>query len=118
MNPPPFSPAREIDGWVFLAGQGGFGGNGKLAGETIEAQTEQTLRNVERLLAEHGCTLRDVVSCLVHLSDLGNLEAYNEVYARHFTEPRPVRTTVGAPLIGDMLVEITAVARQPGIEHA
>ena len=114
---PPFSPAREIDGWVFLAGQGGFDENGKLAGATIEAQTEQTLRNVERLLVEHGCTLRDVISCLVHLSDLGNLEGYNEVYARHFAEPRPVRTTVGAPLIGDMLVEITAVARQPGKEE-
>jgi len=112
MNPP-FSPTRKVDGWVFLAGQGGFDENGKLAGETIETQTEQTLRNVERLLAEHGCTLGDVVSCLVHLSDLGNLEGYNDVYARHFAEPRPVRTTVGAPLLGDMLVEITAVARQP-----
>ena len=112
MSTLPFSPVREIHGWVYLAGQGGFDADGKL-GDTIAEQTEQTLRNVERLLGEHGCSMRDVVSCLVHLTDLESLDAYNEVYARHFAEPRPVRTTVGAKLIGDMLVEITVVARRP-----
>jgi enamine deaminase RidA (YjgF/YER057c/UK114 family) len=107
----PYSPSREVDGWVFLAGQGGVDENGAL-GETIEEQTDQTLRNVERLLGEHGCAMSDVVSCLVHLTDLEGFGRYNEVYARHFPEPRPVRTTVEAKLIGDMLVEITVVARK------
>jgi 2-iminobutanoate/2-iminopropanoate deaminase len=108
----PYSPSREVDGWVYLAGQGGFDENGAL-GDTIEAQTDQTLRNVARLLGEHGCTMADVVSVLAHLTDLGNFGPYNEVYAGHFPEPRPVRTTVEAKLIGDMLVEITVVARKP-----
>ena len=108
----PFSPSREADGLVYLAGQGGFDESGAL-GSTIEEQTEQTLLNVARLLGEHGCSMSEVVSCLVHLTDLGNLARYNDVYARHFPEPRPVRTTVGAQLIGDMLVEITVVARKP-----
>ena len=107
-----FSPSRELDGWVFLAGQGGFREDGTLP-DGVEQQTEQTLRNVEHLLAGHGCTMRDVVSCLVHLRDLADLEAYNGVYVRHFEEPRPVRTTVGASLIGDMVIEITVVARRP-----
>lgn len=106
-----YSPSRELDGWVFLAGQGGFREDGSLPGG-IEEQTEQALRNVERLLAGHGCSMGDVVSCLVHLSDLADLEAYNDVYVRHFAEPRPVRTTVGARLIGDMVIEITVVARR------
>jgi 2-iminobutanoate/2-iminopropanoate deaminase len=109
---PPFSPVREADGWVYLAGQGGFDEHGAL-GATLEEQTEQTLRNVERLLGDHGCTMGDVVSCLVHLADLAGLAAYNAVYAAHFPEPRPVRTTVEANLIGGMLVEITVVARKP-----
>jgi 2-iminobutanoate/2-iminopropanoate deaminase len=113
MSALPFSPSREADGWVFLAGQGGFDESGERAGATIEEQTEPTLRNVERLLREHGCSMSDVVSCLVHLTDLGNFARYNEVYVSHFPEPRPVRTTVGAKLIGDMLVEITVVARKP-----
>jgi reactive intermediate/imine deaminase len=108
----PFSPSREAGGFVFLSGQGGFDESGGLA-DTIEAQTEQTLRNVARLLEENGCTTADVVACLVHLADLGDFARFNEVYARHFDEPRPTRTTVEARLVAGMRVEITAVARRP-----
>ena len=38
-----------------------------------------------------------------------DLAAYNEVYARRFTEPYPVRTTVGSTLAG-ILVEVDVVA--------
>jgi len=109
----PYSPALEVDGWVYLAGQGGFDPATRKLGETIEEQTEQTLRNVAVLLEAAGCTTADVVSTLVHLTDLSLFERYNEVYARHFPEPRPVRTTVGASLLHGMLVEITVVARRP-----
>jgi 2-iminobutanoate/2-iminopropanoate deaminase len=111
----PFSPSRTVDGWVYLSGQGGFlPDGGGLAGHGIAEQTEQTLRNIAALLEEHGCTLADVVSCLVHLTDLGDFQRFNEIYASHFPEPRPVRTTVGAQLVAGMVVEITVVARTPG----
>ena len=42
-----------------------------------------------------------------------DFERFNVVYGRHFPQPRPVRTTVGAALLGDAKVEITAVARRP-----
>jgi 2-iminobutanoate/2-iminopropanoate deaminase len=109
----PFSPSREAGGFVFLSGQGGFDDSGALVGDSIEAQTEQTLLNVARLLEQNGCTMGDVVACLVHLVDLDDFAAYNEVYARHFAEPRPTRTTVGARLVAGMRVEITVVARRP-----
>ena len=107
----PFSPGLKVDGLVFLSGQGGFLPDGKLAGATIEEQTAQTLRNVAALLERGGCTLADTISCLVHLSDLSLFARFNAVYAQHFAEPRPVRTTVGAPLVFGMLVEITVIAR-------
>ena len=111
----PFSPSRAVDSWVYLSGQGGFlPDGGGLAGPGIAEQTEQTLRNIAALLEEHGCTLADVVSCLVHLTDLGDFQRFNEIYASHFPEPRPVRTTVGAQLVAGMVVEITVVARTPG----
>ena len=110
----PFSPTRTVDGLVFLSGQGGFvPESGELAGSSIAEQTEQTLRNIAALLTQHNCTLADVVSCLVHLSDLDDFARFNEIYAAHFPEPRPVRTTVGAQLVAGMLVEITVVARTP-----
>lgn len=114
--PPPtdvYSPALRVGDWVFLTGQGGFDPQTiELVSTEIEAQTEQTLRNVEALLAAAGCSLRDVVSCLVHLSDLSLFSRYDAVFARFFEEePRPVRTTVGADLaVPGMLVEVTVVA--------
>jgi 2-iminobutanoate/2-iminopropanoate deaminase len=101
----PYSPGLAVGGWVFLAGQTG-------EGETIETQAESTLSKVAALLGAAGCTFADVVSCLVHLSDLADFERFNAVYVRHFPEPRPVRTTVGAALLDGAKVEITAVARQ------
>ena len=102
----PYSPALTVGEWVFLAGQTG-------SGETIEDQAEDALGRVAALLDAAGCALADVVSCLVHLADLADFRRFNAVYERHFPEPRPVRTTVGAVLLGGAKIEITAVARQP-----
>jgi 2-iminobutanoate/2-iminopropanoate deaminase len=101
----PYSPALAVGEWVFLAGQTG-------PGETIEDQAESALGKVAALLGAAGCAPADVVSCLVHLADLGDFERFNAVYERHFPQPRPVRTTVGAALLGGAKVEITAVARR------
>ena len=59
----PYSPGLVVGDTVYLAGQTG-------EGDTIEEQTESTLARVTALLAEAGCSPGDVVSCLVHLSDL------------------------------------------------
>jgi 2-iminobutanoate/2-iminopropanoate deaminase len=102
----PYSPGLAVGEWVFLAGQVG-------TGETIEEQTSAALGKVATLLEQAGCTLDDVVSCLVHLADLSLFQRYNAVYERHFAQPRPVRTTVGAALLGDAQIEITVTARRP-----
>jgi 2-iminobutanoate/2-iminopropanoate deaminase len=102
----PYSAALAAGEWVFLAGQTGLG-------ETIEDQAQNALIKVAALLGAAGCASTDVVSCLVHLADLADFERFNAVYERHFPEPRPVRTTVGAALLGNAKVEITAVARRP-----
>jgi 2-iminobutanoate/2-iminopropanoate deaminase len=115
--PPPggaYSHGLQVGDFVFLAGQVGRDLATGEVGETIEEQTEATLATIEKLLAAAGCSRSDVVSCLVHLSDISLFARYNAVYERFFPEPRPVRTTVGAQLVGGLLVEITAVACRPG----
>lgn len=107
-----YSPGLVVGDLILLAGQGGADPATGTLPDGIAAQTEQALRNVESLLREAGRTLEDVVSCLVHLADLADFPAYNEAWQRMFPdEPRPVRTTVGAPLLNGMLIEVTAVAR-------
>ena len=110
----PFSPGLVVDGWVYLAGQGGFDPETGDLAEGMAAQTAQTIENVAALLAEAGCTLKDVVSCLVHITDADHFAELNRVYESYFEAPRPVRTTVVADLVvRGMLVEITVIAH-PG----
>lgn len=101
----PYSPGLDLDGWVFLAGQTGDG-------DTIEEQLTHIFSKLTILLGEAGCTLADVVSCQVHLSDLALFPRLNAVYEQHFQQPRPVRTTVGAALLGGALAELTVIARR------
>jgi 2-iminobutanoate/2-iminopropanoate deaminase len=110
--PGPFSPGLVVDGWVYLAGQGGFDPATGELGADVATQTAQTIENVAALLEEAGCTLKDVVSCLVHITDPDHFAELNRVYESYFEPPRPVRTTVVADLVvRGMLVEITVVAR-------
>ena len=109
----PYSQAIVAGGFVFCSGSAGIDPATGVAVEGIEAQTEQALRNVETLLQETGLSLGDVASCLIHLSDLSLFPRYNAVWERVFaSEPRPVRTTVGAQLLNEMLIEVTAIARR------
>lgn len=109
-----YSPGVCIGELIFLAGQGGFDSKtGHLIGDTVEGQVEQTFRNIEALLQAAGASLSDVVSCVVHLNDLADFPMFNVAYARQFPGPiKPVRTTVRADLLADMLVEVTVIAHR------
>jgi 2-iminobutanoate/2-iminopropanoate deaminase len=112
----PYSPGLTVGDWIFLSGQGGFDpGTGQLVSDDIAGQTAQAFRNIEILLHAAGAALGDVVSCLVHVSDLAQLAEFNASYAQQFPGPaKPVRTTVRADLIAGMLVEVTVIAAKPG----
>ena len=105
-----YSPAARAGGFVFVSGQIPRDPvTGELAGEDIESQTRQVIRNVERALAAAGATLSDVVSVIVYLSDANDWGAFNAAYKELMPQPYPTRTAVGAQLRG-ILVEVRAVA--------
>jgi 2-iminobutanoate/2-iminopropanoate deaminase len=109
----PYSSLRVAGGLIFLAGQVGRGDDRALVELGVAAETAQIFRNITRLLDSVGATLDDVLSCLVHLADLSDYEAFNLEYLKHFPRDKPVRTTVGADLVSGVHVEITVVAKQP-----
>lgn len=108
----PYSQGIRAGGWVFTAGQlGGDPETGDLP-EGIEAQTRQALENVRAILREAGLDWEHVVKTSVFLSDLGDFQAFNAVYAGIVREPFPARSTVEvAALPKGALIEIDAVAR-------
>ena len=108
-----YSQGWRAGDFVFVTGTGPIDpASGALVGDTIEQQTEQTIDNVAAILDADGVTLDDVVKVNVHLSDTGLFARYNAVYAKRFSRPYPVRTTVGSNLghAPGMLIEIDCIA--------
>ncbi|WCK52351.1 Rid family detoxifying hydrolase [Aneurinibacillus sp. Ricciae_BoGa-3] len=107
----PYSQGLRIGNRIYLAGQGPIdSATGQIVGNTIEDQTKTTLENIQAILADAGATLRDVVKTTVHLADLKDFAAFNQVYIEYFQEPYPVRTTIGSQLLATMLVEVEVIA--------
>jgi reactive intermediate/imine deaminase len=108
----PYSHLMEANGFVFTAGLSPHDPATRALPEGIQAQTDQAITNLSTALGAVGLTLSDVVKTTVHLADLADFAAFNEVYRQRFVQPYPVRTTVGSQLAG-FLVEIDAVAARP-----
>jgi 2-iminobutanoate/2-iminopropanoate deaminase len=101
---------------IFVSGQAAMDpATGQLAGDDIERQTEQCLKNVQAILQAAGSSLQHVLRCGVFLTDMREFQRMNAVYSRMFGDHRPARTTVQvAGLPGDgLVVEIDAVAYIP-----
>ncbi|HEY8018252.1 MAG TPA: Rid family hydrolase [Actinomycetota bacterium] len=107
----PYSPAVVSGDLVWTAGQVALA-DGVIVSGGVDVQTRQALVNVAACLDAAGSSMDDVVKVTVFLADLGDFDAFNEEYRRHFAAPYPARTTVGAALPAGLLVEIDAVARR------
>lgn len=106
----PYSQAIRAGDFIFVAGQGPFlPETRQLAGDTIEEQTARVLENIQAILQAAGASMSDVVKVTVHLSDLDLFKRFNDVYEGYFSDPTPVRTTVGSQLRG-FLVEVDVIA--------
>jgi 2-iminobutanoate/2-iminopropanoate deaminase len=108
-----YSQGWRAGDFIFVTGTGPIDpATGNMVGDSIEQQTDQTIDNISAILQADGASLRDVVKVTVHLSNTGLFARYNAVYARRFSKPYPVRTTVGSNLghAPGMLIEIDCIA--------
>jgi len=111
----PYSPGTGFDRLVFVSGQSGRDPKTGVTAAGVEAQTEQTLRNIETILKAAGTDLQHVLRCGVFLMDMTEFPKMNAVYERMFAGHKPARTTVQvAGLPGeDLRVEIDFIAVLP-----
>jgi 2-iminobutanoate/2-iminopropanoate deaminase len=106
-----YSQGLVVGDFVYTAGMGPIDPEtGKVVGDDVAEQTRQVFKNLAAILAAHGLGFEHVVKSTVHLQELQrDFHAYDAVYREHFSEPYPVRTTVGSQLM-NILVEIDFVA--------
>ena len=108
----PYSPVIRADGWVYVSGQVPIDpATGNLVQGDITAQTTQVMKNLKALLEAAGSGFDQVVKTTVYLKSMGDFNAMNEIYGRHFAAAAPARATVEVSrLPKEALVEIDVVA--------
>jgi enamine deaminase RidA (YjgF/YER057c/UK114 family) len=103
---------------VFVAGQVAMDGDGKIVGEgDLAAQAAQVFRNLSAVLAEAGCTLRDVVkftTFLTRYEDFAKLAEWRKpLYTETFPDgayPPNTGVVISALARPGLLLEIEAIA--------
>ena len=108
----PFSPGMVAEGrLVFLSGQGPQDPeSGEFRLGSIEDEARLAFDNLTRALTNAGADWNHVVRVGIYLSDLSDFGEANRVYLAYARPPYPARTTIGAPLLKGMKIEVDCVA--------
>lgn len=106
----PYSQAIETGDFVFASGQIPVDPATGTAPEGIEAQAEQSCKNVGAILEAAGLSFENVIKTTCFLADMSDFQTFNEVYAKYFVS-RPARSCVAVKAIPKgLLCEIEVVA--------
>jgi len=80
----------------------------------IKKQTRQVLKNIEKILAVKGASLKDILKISAFLGSLDNFKEMNEVFKEFFSIEPPARTTSTVKEFPPgVLIEIDAIALKP-----
>ena len=107
----PYSQAVIVGDMVFTSGQIPINPEtGNVDAEGIVAQTEQVMKNLNAVLTAAGSSFEQAIKTTCFLSDMADFAAFNEVYARYFTE-KPARSCVAVKTLPKgVLVEVEVIA--------
>ena len=107
-----YSQATTDGNVVFTAGQLPMTADGDLLDdESVATQTEQSLSNIEAILAEEGLDMSDVLKVTVFLDDIEDFDEMNDTYSDFFDEEPPARSAVEVGKVPKgAAVEIEAIA--------
>ena len=107
----PYSQAITVGNLVFTSGQIPINpASGNIEAEGIAAQTEQVMKNLGAVLAAAGSSYEKAIKTTCFLADIADFAAFNEVYAKYFTE-KPARSCVAVKdLPKGALVEVEVIA--------
>ncbi|MDL0089085.1 RidA family protein [Campylobacter gastrosuis] len=107
----PYSQAVMANGFLFISGQLGVDANGNFAGDSVEAQAEQSLKNIKSILTAADLDFENIVKTTIFLANMDDFSKVNEIYAKFFTSDYPARSTVAVKTLPkNALVEIESIA--------
>lgn len=82
---------------------------GEVVGDTIEAQTEQVMKNMQAILESQNTEFKNVIKTTCFLADMKDFAAFNTIYAEYFVG-KPARSCVAVKdLPKGVLCEVEAI---------
>ena len=107
----PYSQAIQYDKLLFSSGQIPVDPeNGAIVAGGIAAQAEQVMKNIGAILEKAGAEYASVLKTTCFLSDMNDFAAFNEVYAKYFTD-KPARSCVAVKTLPkNVLCEVEVIA--------
>lgn len=109
----PFHPAVRAGDYIYVSGQVSKDENGNMMVGSIETETAGTIEAIQRIIAEEGATLKDVVRICTYLEDTRDFGRYNAVFKQYFDGAVLARTTVEARAVITTRIEMDAVVYKP-----
>ena len=107
----PYSQAIILNDILFTSGQIPVDpATGELAGDTIQIQAEQVMKNLDAVLKEAGTSFENAVKTTCFLADMGDFAQFNEIYAKYFVN-KPARSCVAVKTLPEnVLCEVEVIA--------
>lgn len=107
----PYSQAILAGDFLYASGQIPINPEtGNVEVEGITTQAEQSIKNVGEILKAAGTDYDHVVKTTCFLTDIADFAAFNEVYAKYFTQ-NPARSWVAVKdLPKNVLCEVEVIA--------
>ncbi len=110
-----YSRAVRQDPWVFVSGTTGFDYTTMTIADSVEAQTEQCLRNIVSALEAAQSTIKDVVRVTYVLPEATDFPKCWPVLQKYFGDVRPSAMMISAGLADPrMRIEIEVTALKQG----
>lgn len=109
-----YSVYQKAGDLVFLSGQIPINpASNEVEAKDIKGQTTQVMENIKGVLDELGLDFKNIIKSTCLLSDIGNFEAFNEVYASYLSTPYPARSAFAVKdLPKGVLIEIEVIAKK------
>ncbi|MBR5135333.1 MAG: RidA family protein [Clostridia bacterium] len=107
----PYSQAVISGSLVYTSGQIAINPqSGEVEATTIEAQTEQVMKNLGEVLKAAGSDYTKAIKTTCFLKDMADFAAFNAIYGTYFTG-KPARSCVAAAALPKgVLVEVEVIA--------
>ncbi len=111
----PYVQANKVGNLIFCSGQLGLiPETGKMVEGGVLEETKQIFKNIKAVLEEAGSSMNHIVKATVLLKDINDFAEVNKIYAEHFAEVLPARSTYQVAVLpagANIEIEVIAVEK-------